>query len=679
MRGMLIALMWLAAGVVAAAETEHQRGDFRFSVGPVPAFVVRNEVPETWDGTAPGATGAHWRTWLHDVQSDRRESRDQVYSDYAFEPKATSVLGEAGRFQVGFNPGYQRLTIHTVEVRRSGVWADRLEPDRISLARRESGFEQDLADGIVTALIVLDDVRVDDVVRVSYTISGSNPVLEGQTADWMRFGWRNPILDSRMRVLHDAATDVRVYREHLATEPSIRRGTDGVEVTLHSRGIAPIVDESDYPLWYQPYPSAQVALDRNWSNVVVWALPLYPPAQSLPQDLEARLDEWSRLSDPHQRLKAALRAVQDEVRYFGVEMGENTHRPAAPETTWQRRYGDCKDKSYLLATLLGRMGIRAMPALVSTERGRAIADFVPSASVFNHVVVRAEIGKDVIWVDPTIAQEGGEPRDSDLSSYGMALPIARGVTRLEAIARPARHEAGIRSKEHYSPELDGRQIKLRIETEYRGRSANSARRSLSSERRDETSRRYADYYRKRFGEISVIDMPAVQDDRDGNVLKVAETYLLKAALQSEGTAVKALDVFAEVLDGPSALPPSMARTGPLATRYIGDYRQEIEITLPKTWTPKFGKESQALKSPAFAYSRDINVDVRNVSVVYRLDVSKDDIAPEQVPAHVDELRKLRDSLSARLRFQISSSLAGEERGKRLEALLKGVMSGEGTP
>ena len=670
-------LLALVAGGVRAGDTEHVRGDFRFSVGAEPAFVTKHEVPAQWDAKAPGANEARWRYWLYDLQADRSDGRDLIYADLVFEPKSQSLLSDAGRFQISFNPEYQRLTIHHVELRRGGQWQDRLFPDKISLARREGRFEQDMADGEVTALIVLDDIRVDDVIRVSYSVAGSNPILAGQIYDWTRLAWQSPVLDNYLRVIDDPGSKLRVHRENNASEPVIRSNADGVEALVHKHGAAAVIDEDNYPLWYQPYPTVQIAVDRSWADVVAWALPLYPKVDALPADLEARVATWAKIADPHERLKAVLRTVQDEIRYFGVEMGDNTHRPTPPVETWRRRYGDCKDKAYLLSTLLGRTGLQGVPALVSTQRGRALKEFVPSASVFNHVVVRVTIGESVLWVDPTMTQQGGDPRDSDLSPYGAGLPIAAGVAALETILPGRGADDGVQATERFTPSADGREVKLSIETVYRGRSADSARRSLTDERREDLSRRFADYYRKRYGELTVLEETALNDDRDGNTFKVAETYVLKSPFQNEGGLVKALDVYGEALDQTSALPRSMSRTGPLDFALPARYRHEIQVQLPERWSTNFGNENLAYASSAFDYKRDIKVAGGSVNLVYDMSVKETDVMPDRISAHLGELRKVRDSLSARLRFRMPSGLDSQERDKRLKALLKDVVDSGG--
>ena len=167
--------------------------------------------------------------------------------------------------------------------------------DKVSLARREAGFENDMADGVVTALIVLEDVRVGDVVRIGYSVIGSNPIMAGQISDWC--GSRGPI---RCWNTGSAYCWIPAPRP-ASTGAAARHGkrsvnaADALEVTLRSNAVAPVVNEEGYPNWYQPYQQAQVGLDQSWADVVSWGLPLYPPEQALPEELESKLAEWRAL------------------------------------------------------------------------------------------------------------------------------------------------------------------------------------------------------------------------------------------------------------------------------------------------------------------------------------------------------------------------------------------------
>jgi transglutaminase-like putative cysteine protease len=672
--GVAFALM-AAAGAAVAGESEHRRGEFRFFVDSEPGFVdTTRQVPATWDPKAPGATGAAWRVWAFDEQVDRRQGKDHVYIDYAYQPQSASLLGDAGRYQIEFNPEYQKLVLHRVELRRGGVWQNRFEPDRISLARREEDFEKDLSNGNVTALIVLDDVRVDDVVRIRYSLVGSNPIVAGQIIDSSNFGWGRPILWSRLRILYEPGTKVDVRRERNAPTAHNRNTSDAAEVAFEASRIPAYADEGSYPLWYQRYPAVSVSRQRTWSDVVRWALPLYPAAETLPPDLEKELAAWTRLPTPQERATAALRAVQEQVRYFGAEMGANSHRPHPPSETWTRRYGDCKDKAYLLTTLLERMGIKAAPALVSTRHGRGIADTPAAASIFNHVIVRAEVAGEILWLDPTITSEGGQARQSDASVYGLALPVMAGVTALETIKAPADAHDSVEMSERYEPAGDGKEIGLVIETVYRGRKANDMRRSLSSARNDEIGRRYAEYYRKRFGDITVVKAPVISDEREANRLVIGARYLLKAPFEGEGS-TRALRLYAEALSGPAQLPESVDRTAPLYAGMPAHYRHQVQVKMPERWTVSLGDESDQYRSEAFAYERSLTIKDGEIQLTHDLRITDRDVAVDKVGPHLAQLRKVRDELNSRLPLKVPGGDDRQGRDARLRALLKDLEEG----
>jgi hypothetical protein len=675
MRGLILMACLLLGGWTQAAPVDYQRGDFHFSVAPAPAFVQRHEIPASWDPAAPGANDAPWRFWLYDRQVDRRSGHDAMYTDYAYEATSSSLLGDAGRYQLDFNPGYQQLTIHAVEIRRNGTWQNRLEPERISLARRETAFDNDMTDGEVTALIVLDDVRVNDVVRIAYTVTGSNPVLAGQSMDSIALAWANPMLDSHLRIVADAGTRFGVNRENGAPEPVLRDTQAGSEISFDGHAAAAVVEEGNYPAWFQPYPLVQVSAKRGWADVVAWALPLYPPGNTLPADLDARIAQWAKLPTPRARLKSALRAVQDEVRYFGVEMGDNTHRPSPPTDTWQRRRGDCKDKAYLLVTILQRLGIDSVPALTSISRGRAILAYPESAAAFDHVIVRAQLDGKPVWVDPTLAQTGGEPGSVDLSRYGAALPIRGGVAALEPIPTSGPDITGVDVAEQLTPLQDGK-IALQVTSIYRGIAADNTRQNIASRRIEDIARKYADFYRKRYGDLDMLAAPEVKNDRDANIVTVVEHYRLDAAFKTDDAQTRSIDLYADALSAPAALPSSMSRMGPLYLAAPGEYRHTIRVVVPQQWHPLFGIESEHYRTPTFDYRRELGFKDGAVVLDYDMVVHDYEIGAGAVAAQIEELRKVNDSLSARLRYTLPGRMDPAERDRRLQDLIRDAMGQE---
>ena len=335
-----VLIVCIAATAYADESKTFKNGDYEFAVASAPAWVVKHEIPAQWDADAPGDTGARWREWLFDTQVDRRRGARKRYYDRVYEPVSNELVQDAGKYQIWFSPDHQKLTIHRVELRRGGAWSDRLEPKSITLARRENEFERDMANGVVSALIVLDDVRMGDLVRVSYTIDGDNPVLAGLTSEDFGYGTADPMLQRYARVLFDSTAKLAEHIDAGAPKSTRRTSNDTLEWRADKSFIAGIVDEGSYPSWYDSVPAISVSENRSWADVAAWARTLYPSPAALPAELEQRIGEWKKLPDPERRLAAALQAVQEEVRYFGTEMGENTHKPSEPAETWRRRYGD---------------------------------------------------------------------------------------------------------------------------------------------------------------------------------------------------------------------------------------------------------------------------------------------------------------------------------------------------
>jgi hypothetical protein len=97
----------------------------------------------------------------------------------------------------------------------------------------------------------------------------------------------------------------------------------------------------------------------------------------------------------------ALQYVQERIRYASIAIGRGSYEPTAPQTVLDRLFGDCKDKSLLLAAMLTELGVQSNVALVNTGRGRALDGMLPTPYAFDHAIVRARIGESVYWLDPT--------------------------------------------------------------------------------------------------------------------------------------------------------------------------------------------------------------------------------------------------------------------------------------
>src|SRR5882672_4655327 len=88
------------------------------------------------------------------------------------------ALGEAGQIVIPFSPTYQRMELHSVAILRGADTLDRTKTSTVRFLQREPGLEQGIDSGVVTASIVIGDVRAGDTVEVRYSIHGENPVFD---------------------------------------------------------------------------------------------------------------------------------------------------------------------------------------------------------------------------------------------------------------------------------------------------------------------------------------------------------------------------------------------------------------------------------------------------------------------------------------------------------------------
>jgi hypothetical protein len=125
-----------------------------------------------------------------------------------------------------------------------------------------------------------------------------------------------------------------------------------------------------------------------------------------------------------EKINKLINYVQDDIRYMGMESGIGSIKPFPPEQVIKQRFGDCKDKSLLLVSLLKQIGIeQAYPALVNTYLRNETNKQFPSGEIFNHCIVNFIVDSVNYWVDPTITQQGGNYKNISIAEYGKALII----------------------------------------------------------------------------------------------------------------------------------------------------------------------------------------------------------------------------------------------------------------
>jgi hypothetical protein len=106
------------------------------------------------------------------------------------------------------------------------------------------------------------------------------------------------------------------------------------------------------------------------------------------------------LSTSKEKIEAIFDYVKSEIRYVYISLGLSGYEPENARKVFENKYGDCKDKSTLLISMLRTAGIPAYYVLIPTSSvGNLIKDF-PYPFQFNHCIVAIEKEGKYNFIDP---------------------------------------------------------------------------------------------------------------------------------------------------------------------------------------------------------------------------------------------------------------------------------------
>ncbi|WP_017736748.1 DUF3857 domain-containing transglutaminase family protein [Pseudomonas sp. CBZ-4] len=163
-------------------------------------------------------------------------------------------------------------------------------------------------------------------------------------------------------------------------------------------------------------------------------------AQRYNQILGARLPPHSAAAvaaardlAPAERVGALMQHLNDHYRYLGDwRATERGYVPFNLAEIEQHGYGDCKDLAILLTAMLKASGIPAETAWVS--RGDVVESLlIPGTNAPNHAIVRAEVGGQVWWLDPTNPVFAPGQTMPDIQDRWVLVNDAQGQVRTEHI------------------------------------------------------------------------------------------------------------------------------------------------------------------------------------------------------------------------------------------------------
>jgi hypothetical protein len=140
-------------------------------------------------------------------------------------------------------------------------------------------------------------------------------------------------------------------------------------------------------------PTLTAPTEGTWQSIGQWYQALSKDRLVATPEIAAKAKELAGdKTDFYDKTEAIAEFVQKQVRYFVIEMGIGGYQPHYAADIFRNRYGDCKDKSTLLVSMLSTVGVHG--ALVMVDHRRGVIDPDAPSIVGDHMIAAIEIPKD---------------------------------------------------------------------------------------------------------------------------------------------------------------------------------------------------------------------------------------------------------------------------------------------
>ncbi|MGL1893968.1 MAG: hypothetical protein OCD02_20180 [Spirochaetaceae bacterium] len=153
--------------------------------------------------------------------------------------------------------------------------------------------------------------------------------------------------------------------------------------------------------WRDYIPSVEISTLKSWDNILDWYKPLYEGQTIASKLVKQKAEELTTdAKSDNEKIKAIFNFVANKIEYEDLSFQYDGYIPQSADSILKEGYGDCKDQSVLLISMLKSVGIESYLTLNATYYN-GLNVFLPSL-IFDHAIVAVESDGNVSYLDPTL-------------------------------------------------------------------------------------------------------------------------------------------------------------------------------------------------------------------------------------------------------------------------------------
>jgi hypothetical protein len=399
----------------------------------------------------------------------------------------SQAINDYGTEIIYFNKNTERVKLNTVAAINASGKVQKMHPESLKVLDSDSYNTFRDSKKIVLAVPGLEPVSM---MLIDYEVVQDRYLLEMGYADFIGIKYTYEREDFSVSV-------------HWNKDNDVAWGVSGDDIqcvqttiyALHCEAASIPALVSDKAVYWSDVLARLVVAEKNsWEQAVNYSLRHFAKANEGGEAVNQLIAQLTKENDStEQKIEKTYQFVARNIRYTSFSGYGHTITPHTFNDVINNKYGDSKDKSALLVAILKRLGIKAYPVLVATQRKRISNVQLPALSYFNHMVVCFKYKNTKYCLDPTDYYTDWKTT-SDWIQGKVALELIKGTNSLITIDS-AEYRWDIQTVTDIEFNNKGGQIE-KNRKEFNGEYASSMRSFLSNKNEQERDNWLVDDYQK---------------------------------------------------------------------------------------------------------------------------------------------------------------------------------------
>ncbi len=240
-------------------------------------------------------------------------------------------------------------------------------------------------------------LKVGDIIELSAEMTVENRGVFGDYyGDRHYFSWAVPVERAKLTYCLPKSRKFRMYPDKTAKSAKITDDTENGKIIYDwtFNKIEALEPEENIPELFEIVDYLEISTYQSWDEFAKWYTNLIKHQTVVTENIRKKVTELTKdIKTTKSKIEAIYHFITNKIRYdanwvFGI----HGYKPFTADTILNRQFGDCKDKSILMITMLKLLDVKAYPVMINLTMRRSREDVtLPMIGHFNHMITLVDM------------------------------------------------------------------------------------------------------------------------------------------------------------------------------------------------------------------------------------------------------------------------------------------------